>query len=216
MDQAQDSETNSNKNLLNLNSEESNDTLGCCDKSDSEKDTHENKNDNPEFKRMLIEYEKIMGTYVPEEKPNDISAPSMSYLPVINTHSSLFDFDQDFDSVEAPDEFLEALCFLSKPRLVVYKKEVVLLYIVPEKNISSTNLFKKAECNDFDLVFKRFLKNTKVTIPFSRINRCLREHENVFSIAYTSNASNKVDMVTTKLAEECEDLTIAINVMKNY
>lgn len=201
---------NDKEDVLNLESDDSNSSEIFMDKKR-----------NKDYNRMLIEFQKVEGTYRPPMPTSiPLMTPSVDWSVKNNNNKSsyLFDFDRDFDLVEEKDEFAEALCYLSVPRLVVFRNEIVLFYLAPDKNNSSFGYYKKGEISDFSLIFKSFLKGNVFSIPFTRFLKCIQTKENSFSISYSGKGSfnTLTEGVSTKFEEQCEQIVEAINTVKNY
>ena len=129
--------------------------------------------------------------------------------------SNVYDFDYDLQVVDEVDETTEALCYLTIPRVVYFKKKLVVMMVCP--------MINKSNANDYWMVFKNTSTLHKVFVVLMKdITACYEKSSEdgcnkTLSIQYMNKKTftKGVVDVTTKTKDECSTLVHCIEELIN-
>ena len=133
----------------------------------------------------------------------------------MGNYNNVYDFDYDLQVVDEVDETTEALCYLTIPRVVYFKKKLVVMMVCP--------MINKSNVNDYLMVFKHVSGMNKVfTVLMKDIVACYEKgngdgYTRTFCVQYVNKKTftKGVIDVTTKTKDECNKLVHCIQELIN-
>ena len=146
-------------------------------------------------------------------KFNSMSLNSLRYS--MGNYNNVYDFDYDLQVVDEVDEITEALCYLTIPRVVYFKKKLVVMMVCP--------MINRSNVNDYYMVFKHVSGMNKVfEVLMKDIIACYEKDNGdgctkTFCVHYVNKKTftKGVVDVTTKTKDECNKLVRCIQELIN-